>query len=210
MAAVNIQTWFSGVYTSLLNLPLMVLGGLWGSLFLQQTHGFTARNAATASLMLFVGTIIGSPVVGAISDSIRRRRSPMIVGAVLSLIVTVIMIELPQLSFLMACFLFFLIGFFTSAQVITYPFITESNQRTITGTSLGIASSIIMGGAGLAQQVFGHIMDRYWDKTLIDGVPQYTATAYHHAMMIFPVTLVIGLLCAFLIKETFCENVQQS
>jgi len=209
LAAANKQTWLCGIYTSFLNLPLMVLGGLWGGLFLQQTHGFTSRNAATASLMLFVGTIVGSPLVGAISDNIRRRRSPMIIGAILSLIFTVAMISVAHLSFFMACALFFAIGLFTSSQVISYPLITESNQRTITGTSLGIASSIIMGGAGLAQQVFGHIIDNYWDKTLVDGVPQYTSVAYHHAMLIFPVTLVIGLICALVVKETFCENTQQ-
>ncbi|MBY0545393.1 MAG: MFS transporter, partial [Gammaproteobacteria bacterium] len=78
-AARNFQNWKGGFYTSLLNLPLMVLGGLWGSLYLQQSHHFSAESATTISSMLFIGTIIGSPFFGALSDNMRRRRSPMII-----------------------------------------------------------------------------------------------------------------------------------
>jgi MFS family permease len=209
LALGNYQNWLAGIYTSLTNLPLMVLGGLWGSLFLQQIHGFTAENAATIFLMLFVGTIIGSPVFGYISDNMRRRRLPMLVGAAIALVFAWMMVEVNHFSFWGAAIIFFAIGFFTSSQVISYPLITESNPRVITGTSLGIASLLIMGGAGVAQQVFGHIIDHYWDKTLINGVPQYSAIAYHHALLIFPITLLISLVCAAFVKETYCENVKQ-
>jgi len=209
LAISNRQNWWAGLYTCFLNLPLMVLGGLWGSLYLQQTHHFSPQNAATVSSMLFLGTIAGSPAFGAMSDGMRRRRFPMILGATLSLIFTLMMIYLPNLSLLNALIVFFMVGFFTSSQVLSYPLITENNNRVVTGTSIGVASVIIMGGAGLAQQVFGHIIDYFWDKVTVNGVPQYTPAAYHAAMMIFPVTLIIGLMCALLIRETFCQNTKQ-
>lgn len=209
LALSNLQTWLCGVYTSFLNLPLMVLGGLWGSLYLQQTHQFSPEKAATISSMLFIGTIIGSPAFGAMSDNMLRRRVPMILGAVTSLVFTLLMIYIPNISFIEALVIFFLVGFFTSAQIISYPLIAESNQRAITGTALGLASFIIMGGAGLAQQVYGHIIDHFWDKTMLNGVPQYSAAAYHSAMLIFPITLVIGLICALCVKETYCQDVKQ-
>jgi MFS family permease len=208
-AASNLQNWMGGLYTSFLNLPLMVLGGLWGSLYLQQTHHFSAESAATISSMLFIGTIVGSPAFGAMSDNMMRRRLPMILGAITSLVFTLLMIYIPHLNFVEALVIFFLVGFFTSAQIVSYPLITESNQRNITGTSLGLASLIIMGGAGIAQQVYGHIIDHFWDKTMLNGVPQYSASAYHAAMLIFPVTLIVSLICALLVKETFCQNTKQ-
>ena len=209
LAAKNKQNWFAGIYTSVLNMPLMVLGGLWGSLYLQQWHHFTAGQAATVSSMLFIGTIIGSPTFGALSDNYRQRRMPMILGAVTSMISVIAMLYLPHLTYFSALGVFFAVGFFTSAQVISYPLITESNRRVITGTSLGLASCIIMGGAGLAQQVYGHLIDHFWDKQLIDGIPLYSGMAYHAAMLIFPVMLLLGLVCAFLVKETHCRDIAQ-
>lgn len=209
LALRNPQNVFAGAYTSFLNLPIMVLGGLWGGLYLQQTHHFSAVSAATVSSMFFIGTIVGSPIFGVISDNMRSRKLPMIVGAVLSLLAILLTIYLPHYNFTGALALFFMVGFFTSAQVISYPVIAESNSRVITGTSLGLASTIIMGGAGLAQQVFGYIIDHFWDKTLVDGVPQYSASAYHAAMLIFPLTMILGLICAFFIKETHCQDIKQ-
>ncbi|MFN7096441.1 MAG: MFS transporter, partial [Gammaproteobacteria bacterium] len=209
LAASNLQTWLAGIYTSTLNLPLMVLGGLFGSLYLQQAHHFTPEDGATVSSMLFIGTIFGSPAFGKISDNMLRRRLPMILGAVTSLIFTFLMIYTPHFTFFAALIIFFLVGFFTSAQIISYPLIAESNQRTITGTSLGLASFIIMGGAGLAQIVYGVIIDHFWNKLMINGVPQYSSVAYHAAMLLFPITLVVGLICALCIKETYCQNTKQ-
>ncbi|NNM58543.1 MAG: MFS transporter [Legionellales bacterium] len=208
-AASNIQNWKAGIYTSFLNLPLMVLGGLWGSLYLQQAHHFSAEAAATISSMLFIGAIIGSPVFGAISDNRQNRRMPMIVGAVLSLVFMVLLVYLPDYSFTVALVLFFLVGFFTCSQIISYPLITESNPRINTGTSLGLASMLIMGGAGIAQQVFGHVIDFFWDKKVVNGVPLYSPAAYHVAMLIFLVTLVAGLFCALSIRETNCQDIHQ-
>lgn len=206
----NLQNIWAGLYTSTLNLPLMVLGGLWGSLFLQQVHHFSAVSATGISTLLFVGTIIGCPVFGSLSDNIRRRRLPMIWGAILSLLTMLAVGFVTNFSLTTAGILFFLLGFFTSSQIISYPLITEVNQKNITGTSLGLASTIIMGGAGIAQQIFGYIIDLFWDKSLINGVPHYSVTAYHAAMILFPVTLIVGLLCAFLTKETYCQNITET
>src|SRR5436190_4325261 len=38
LAALNPQNWFGGLYTALLNLPVFIIGGLWGILYLTQVH----------------------------------------------------------------------------------------------------------------------------------------------------------------------------
>lgn len=205
-AAQNKQNWFAGIYTSVLNMPLMVLGGLWGSLYLQQFHHFSANQAATLSSMLFIGTIVGSPAFGAWSDNLRQRRLPMIWGAITSILSVIVLLYSPHFTYTVGLAIFFAVGFFTSAQVISYPLITESNARVITGTSLGLASCLIMGGAGFAQQLYGHLIDYFWDKQMLNGVPLYSPLAYHAAMLIFPVMLLIGLVSAFVIKETHCQD----
>ena len=155
--------------------------------------------------MLFVGVIFGSPAFGWFSDHIGRRCLPMILGAILSLIVILMLMYTPNLSLFSLIILFFLIGFFTSSQVLSYPAIAELNPSVLTGTAVSAASVTIMLSGVIFQPLFGWLLERNWDKTLVDNVPVYSVQDFNSAMWIMPIAFVIGLVVAFLIRETYCE-----
>ncbi len=198
--------WLLGVYTSLLNLPIMLLGAVWGVLFLTQQQHLTTQHASYVTSMIFFGTIVGAPVVGWFSDRLGRRKLPMILFAVLSILVVLAIMYLPHLSFSMLIVLFFLLGFVTSAQILTYPAIAENNDSSQGGAALGVASSIIMGGAGFFQPLFGRLMDLGWDGKLVNGIAYYSSANYHSGFLIFPITLVIALIVVLFFKETIVNE----
>jgi predicted MFS family arabinose efflux permease len=66
----NKQNWLSGLYISLVNLPLFIFGGIWGVPYLTHAHHFTQIEATEITSMIFIGMIIGSPLTGLISDRI--------------------------------------------------------------------------------------------------------------------------------------------
>lgn len=206
----NGQNWLCGIYTSLLNLPIMLLGALWGDLFLNQVHHLSIRQATVATSMLFFGTILGSPLVGWLSDTLRTRRTPMIIGAILSLATISFILYMPSMSMDVAILSFFALGFFTSTQVLAYPMVTESNPEAITGTAMGLTSLLIMGGAAVAQPLFGYFMQMGWDHHVVDGVRQYSALNFHHGLIIIPISFVIGLLAIYLARETHCKPIGDS
>ncbi len=145
----NKQNWLAGLYTSLLNLPIMVLCALWGASYLQVAHHLSDIAASNVVSLIFMGSVVGCPLVGWLSDTQGRRKPLMIFGAVATLITTIplfINVVLTQMSL---SILFFALGLFTSTQVISYPLVAESNQAENTGAATGIASVIIMGGAAL-------------------------------------------------------------
>jgi MFS family permease len=209
LAVKNIHTWLYALYTSLLNLPIMVLGALWGVLALTQLHDLTKSKASMVTSMIFLGTIIGGPIIGWISDRIALRKMPMIICALLSLIVMLMIIYLPGLNFAELIILFFLLGLFTSAQVVSYPAITENNSRKITGTAMGIASVVIMGGAAIAQLSFGWLLDKNWNGVLVHGKPVYTGADFNAALIMIPCAFVIGLIAILFARETFCKPVPE-
>lgn len=209
MALTNPQNWLGGLYTCLLNLPIFLLGQLWGNMYLTQVHHLSHTQAATVAMMIFFGTMIGSPLVGWISDSLRLRRSPMIIGAILSLAIVGVIMFIP-LNFAALFFLFLLLGIITSAQVISYPLITESNPSYMTGTAMGLASVLIMGGGAVFQPLFGWLMDLRWDHTLVNGAAVYSPSNYLLAMSILPIAFILGLIAAFFLKETRCRNYSES
>ena len=198
----NRQNWLAGIYTSLLNLPILVLGALWGTQYLMQVNNFSHTQAANINSMLFIGAIIGAPIAGWLSDAVKNRKKPMIIGALLSLIIILSIRYLHSSTYPTMLILFLALGIFTSAQIISYPIITESNPLALTGTALGLASVLIMSGGAIFQPLMGWLLDLHWDSTKINGAPFYSTHDYHFAFMIFPLMFIISLLLSFLIRET--------
>lgn len=206
LAALNPQNWFGGLYTALVNLPVFVLGGLWGILYLTQVHHITHEQASYATTMFFVGVIFGSLVYGWLSDHIERRVMPMVVGAILSLIIMGILMYVPGLSLWMLIVLFFLIGLVTSSQVLTYPLIAELNPIYLTSTAVSIDSLCIMASGFIIPPFFGWLMEGSGTHELLNGVAVYTAQDFHQAMLIMPIAFVAALIITAFMRETFCRS----
>lgn len=196
--AQNAQNWLAGSYTALLNLPIFLLGAMWGSLYLTDMDGLSRPSASIVTTSLFIGTIIGSPVVGYLSDRWKKRVFPMQMGAIASLIIILALIYTPHLSFLSLMILFFLLGFTSSSQVISYPLIIESNPLSLTGAAEGLASILIM-GSGLLQPVFGSLMQYHHSANTLT---QYHPADFYRAMSLLPIAFIIALFLCFALKES--------
>ncbi len=201
----NKQNILAGIYTCLLNLPIILLGALWGTLYLTQVHHLEKTQASLVATMIFLGTILGSPLVGWFSDLIGRRRLLMIIGAMLSLLVLLAIMFIPIWHFYSLLILFLLLGFFTSTQIISYPLIAESNPRHLTGTSTSLASILIMGGGAVFQPLFGWLIDLHWDQTFSQGIPHYSPSNFLYGMFIMPIAFIVSLISAFCLCETYCQ-----
>lgn len=206
LAVLNKQNWFGGLYTSLMNLPVFVIGGLWGILYLSQVHHLTTEQASYATTLFFVGVIVGSLLYGWVSDHIERRVLPMIVGAVVSIGVMLALMYLPDLSLGMIIFLFFLIGLVTSSQVLTYPLIAELNPTFLTSTAVSIDSVCIMASGFIVPPFFGWLMEKNSSHQVVNGIVEYSASDFNYAMLIMPVSFIVALLIAFFMRETHCEQ----
>lgn len=200
-ALANPQNWLAGFYTSFLNLPIMVLCALWGASYLQVVHHLPEMAASNVVSLIFMGSVVGCPLAGWLSDSQGRRKPLMIIGAVATLLTVLPLFSHVVLSQLTLSILFFALGFFTSTQVISYPLIAESNSAANTGAATGIASVIIMGGAGVGQVLFGWLMTHHANASTT-----YTVADFQFAMWMFPITAVAALIAVLLTRETYCKR----
>ena len=193
-ACKNPQNWIAGTYTNLLNIPVVVLGGLWSINYLVSSHGLTHKEAALVSSMIFFGMIIGSPAFGWVSDRLKRRRMPMVVGAITLVVIIIVIMTMKTLSVNALIALFFLLGFFAGAQIITYAVIVEVNPHHITAASESLASVLIMSAGAIFQPLFGYLLEKS---------PTHS---FHNAMMILPIAFVLSIVLALCTKETRCQN----
>lgn len=199
----NKQNWLGGLYASLINLPIFILGSTWGSWFLTQTQHLSSESASYITSMIFIGMIVGSPTVGWMSDRLRQRKQPMIYGAIASLIVIALIMYLPFHTFWSLMTLFFALGFVLSSQIIAYPLVAESNSNILTGESEGVATVMIMGG-GLVIPLFPFLLNEHWNHHFLHGIPFYSVSDYHYAFWIMPIAFLIALIISFFIEETHC------
>lgn len=207
-AYMNRQNWFAGFYTCLTNLPLFLLGAIWGSLFLEQIHGFTRNEATSITGMIFLGTMIGSPLAGFISDKLGLRKLPMKIGALVSLGLVLILIYVPHLSYAVLLAVFFFLGLISSSQVISYPLIAESNPSHITAMSVSVVSfTTLFGGGFVGIPLFGYILNWHWNGLVQQGVAVYSVSNYHVAMLMMPISLILAFIATLGLKETKCRRV---
>lgn len=202
----NSQNWYCGLFTSFLNFPVAIFGALFGMPFLIQGHGFLPTHAATVSSAIFIGMLVGSPVFGWLSDYLGKRKFPMYLGAISCFILSLILLLAPSLNFFFAILLFFTIGVTSSAQVLGYPVIAESNPHKISGTALSLASLLIMGlGYGLGLPLTGWILDETWSGQVVNGINVYTLSSYVKALFIIPIAIALSIVMIYYMKETKCK-----
>tara|TARA_X000000950_G_scaffold278811_1_gene370379 strand:+ start:172 stop:1476 length:1305 start_codon:yes stop_codon:yes gene_type:complete len=203
----NTQNWLCGGYTSAMNLIILVIGAIWGAGYLESVHNIGHIHATRITSFIFYGTMIGSPLVGAFSDSLKKRRMPMLVGAWLSLFLIMIVILSNALNFYVLSFLFFMLGVTTSAQVLTYPVIAESNAPEHTGVCEALASFMIMGSGAICQDIFGMLMNYHAiGKLHASQLIHYNASDYQFAFWLLPVGFVLSLFFGYYVKETNAKS----
>lgn len=164
----SIDNWLYGLYICLLNLPVMVIVALWGITYLQTAHHLSLTQAASVNSFILFGTIMGSPLLGSLSDKFEKRQTVMIAGAIASLMILAAILFLPMHSMWSLTLLFFMLGFASSAQVIGYPVITEKNSTDLQAKATAIASIVIMGGAAIFENLTGWMLSHQQPPHVID------------------------------------------
>lgn len=206
-AYLNPQTVRAALYTSLMNMSVAVFGAMLGTLYLVQRLDITKTEASMVNSMLFLGTIIGGPLIGWISDKIGLRVLPMKIGAIASLI-TILCIMILPVSLEVMAVLFFLLGFFTSSQVISYALVAESSPSNMTATAVSLISILTQGGYVVYQNLFSKLLMYIGGMHMVNKVPVYSLNAYQYAAIIFPIGLFLAFFLILKLNETYCNQIE--
>jgi MFS family permease len=203
----NIQNWLAGLYANFLSIPIVVVGALFAETYLTQVYQISSAQAALVSSMIFFGVLIGCPVFGALSDRLKRRKLPLIIGAFLTLLISLFILELKSANLELLLTLFFLLGLFSGSQVLSYAIVVESNPAHLTATAESQAATLIMSAGAIFQPIFALVLEHHWDGKILAGNKIYPTLAYHDAMFLLPIALGLALILACFIRETYCKRI---
>ncbi len=200
------QMWIIGIIGGLLYIPTSAFAELWGIPYLQQTHGFNKEQAAFAITMIFWGWVFGGPLVGWVSDTIKRRVVPLYINPLIATIFILLVLYMPNLDIVEISVTLFVFGLFSAAQVLVFAFGRENNPPQASGTAIAFVNMMVMLSGVIFQPLIGRILDILWDGRMVQGIHYFTTQNYQLALMVLPIGLVLAaLLARFTLNETYCQ-----
>lgn len=195
----------TGVYST-----LVAFLGLWAVPYLTQVHRLSRVEATAYTSAVAVGIIVGSPLVGWISDRwLRRRRIPVIAFTLIYAGCWAALAfqrpgALGPAALLPLCFL---LGFASSAVALVFACVREVNDPAYTGVAFGLPNAIGFLGIGLLQWQLGALLDARWDGLAVAGVRVYGGEAYRAAFGVCFAIAALALVAACAITETRARGV---
>jgi sugar phosphate permease len=211
----NKQIWINGMFGCLVYLPTTVFAELWGIPYLKNAHNLSQASADFANSLLFFGFTLGAPLMGYISDKLKRRKIPMIFGATGAGIVMLIVLYFPGLQETHINGLMFLLGLLYSSQCIVFAVGRELSPSEAAGTAMAMTNMIVMLGAMFLQPLVGRLLDfslsTHMPTSSLHKVPSeklgylYTAADYKFALSIIPLGIFIAALLTIFLKETYAN-----
>jgi MFS family permease len=204
------QTWIIGLIGCLLYLPSSVFLDAYAPQYFKLAYGMNPHQAAKMVSLVFLGWIVGGPMIGAISDHIKLRRAPLLISSVLSTIVLMVIFYVPGLPIPMLSGLMFFLGVCCGSHPLVFALAKENTDKRLSGTATATANFLIMSGGLIWQPGVGFLIDHHSTGALLDGIRVYTMADYTYALAIIPIGLVVAIVLSVMLKETHCKPVNPS
>jgi len=195
------QSWINALASLCYYSITVAFAGLWGIPFLEQTHDVSRNVASFATSMIFVGWMIGGPIIGTYSDRIKGRKPILLTSLTLTFISLASVIYLDHLPLIALFILLFAVGFFSSAQLLQYSIAIEMNPHEAKGSSIAFTNFLTMMGGAIIQPLVGYLLDLNWHGERVLGIPYYSTSDYKIALSIFPILVIFAMIFNLLIKE---------
>ncbi|OPJ54703.1 MFS transporter [Alkalithermobacter paradoxus] len=199
----NKYTWpgfivFAGLFGAFVSLT-----GTWGPSYLTEVYGMTPIKAANHMTVAVLGLAIGSIFIGKISDKMSRRKLPMIIFALTNLIcwALLVFINNGKINQSVLYPLMFVLGFSTCAFTLAWSCAKEINDPNAAGISTSVVNMGGFLGGAILPPIIGNALDKY---SLILDIQSSYQRAFTYAF----VSVFIGFVASFLVKETNCKNIE--
>jgi nitrate/nitrite transporter NarK len=186
--------------------PVMTFTGLWGAPFLKARFDLEPKAAATISSIMIVAWALASPIFGAFSDKIGKRKSPYLIGSLACAVGWAVMIYATGLPLAMFTAVAALTSFATGCVVIAFAYARESVPAQYMGTVTATTNIGNMLGNVLLQPGIGLLLDRHWTGGIVKGARVYGLDAYQAAFILILAWSLLSCIMIALTTETNCQQ----
>lgn len=194
------SSWFNASGAFFLYVTTTCMAAFWGVPFLQNNQNMSRNLAGFANSMIYVGWIIGGPLIGLLSDRLQKRRIPILISTLFGF-AALSVVSFFSLNHTVIFILLFCVGFFSGAQLLYFSHAIDLHEGETVGSVTAFINFATMIGGALFLTLFGFILDFFWTGEMIEGVRHYSQTAYMIAMSILPLSWLLAIPFTLLLKE---------
>jgi MFS family permease len=189
----RLRIWWIVLYSATIYVSLALLGTLWGTTYLE-TRGIHTVHAAFITSMIWLGLACGCPILGFISDLLKRRRPVLIFCAVFGIGVSAAIVGLPINHQLILLLLFFGLGFAGAGQSVAFITMAESVGKNLKGTALGLNNAGISFAIATVVPAVGFLIEHSMQA---GKIPVFHVGDFVLSLTIMPILYTVSLLVSF-------------
>lgn len=190
------ETWLMGAllfFTIGTNFTVL---GLWGVPYLVDLYPIGVGAASGYVLVGNLGLLLGSPVIGSLSDRIGDRTPLIVASAVVFTLAYGLIFLTVRPPLAVFAVTLFVAQFVTGGTLLSYTVAKERHDAIASATATGVVNGMGWFGAAVFPAVMGAALDAYWTGELVGGARSYTAAGYRVAFGIAVVAGLVALVCA--------------
>lgn len=191
----NSQYFCIGIFSMLMLGPISAFCDAWGLTFIRNVYNLDKVHAASVVSVVYLGTILGGPLVAYIAEQVNSYKKVMMAGSILLSLLFGVLILFKLHLFVLYVWLF-TIGVVSASQFLAFPAILSMAPKKMGGTLTGVANTVTMLGGTILVPLVGIVTDMFKDATAI-----YTVSDYRNGMFV----LIISVICA-IIATLFVED----
>ncbi|MEG2068186.1 MAG: MFS transporter [Acidaminococcaceae bacterium] len=190
----------------------IAFAGIWAIPYFMQIYGFTKMEAASILFIGQISYIIAGPINGILSDRLRRRKLLFCIYTFVALLGWLLFAfwngGKPPIWGIYLVIIMIHVG--SSPVFMGLSYAREVNPPALTGMAAGVVNVGSYVGAGLMQPLFGMVLERYWDGTIINGARIYSLEAFQVGFFCCAVAIGISWLSTLCMVETRCKNISST
>jgi MFS family permease len=208
LVAKSPQNWLFAIFGGLMYVPVSAFCELWAVPYLMEKYQINNEVASMASVMLYLGIAVGSPIAAKLSDYFQSRVKVMGYSSLVATFIFLMVVITPNLPLQGMFALLFLAGTAASGQILSFACVKEAMPNNLSGTAVGFTNALVMVSGIIFQPLLGMLLDFAWGGGLNpDGTRFYDADAYKVAILAVPACLAASALLLRFAKETHYKAV---
>jgi MFS family permease len=180
---------------------LPIIGDIWGVPFISKQFEFSKDDSAMFTSLIYIGFIIGSPIVAYIANKLKSCAYGIIICGLVMGSVGFALVYCTELSKLSLLVLMSASGIGCAYQTLVFSLAAKYVPFRLSGISISLVNCINMFTASLYQILIGYIVEWSWDGTMSDGVAMYGVESYRNAILGVAIGAIIGVLGMLLMPK---------
>jgi sugar phosphate permease len=206
----NSRSWPPVLAAAFVYATLISLLGLWGVPYLTQVYGLGRVAAANTLAWLAIGIVVGSPLIGWLSDRrLGLRKLPLAVSTGLYAACWLALVSTgdARLPVTVLAPLFLVMGLTASGLILVWACVREVNDPARVGIVIGFCNAPIFLAFAIMQWLTGAILDATWTGLVSGGVRIYPEAGYRTAFGVCLGLATGAVVSTLFVTETRCRNI---